>query len=78
MQKPALVVPQRLSEQQSIRRVVHRGLPTEGRWIWVGVVVQVFAIALYNVLTWLCHAYLQREISRYETSLQTMESPWAL
>ena len=44
---------------------MHRGLPTEGWWIWVGVAVQVFAIALYNVLTWLCHAYLQREISRY-------------
>ena len=42
--------------------LAQRGLPTEDWWIWVGVAVLVFSIAQYNVLIWLCHAYLQREI----------------
>lgn len=41
--------------------VLCRGLPTEELWIWIGMGVLCFAIVLYNVLIWACHAFLHRK-----------------
>ena len=38
-----------------------RGIPTSDRWITIGALALVAFNILFNVTTWLAHAYLHRE-----------------